>query len=554
VRASTKFQVGDLLVKAARHPKRAVLLPRDLIRLYRLRRHRRQLPAAEVEATIPGRLRRTELADEEAARLLLPRIAARDDRPLAIAGALDAEHLAAWGRCVAATSVLPHDAATLTTEVDPDIVVIDARSTMPTGPWAHLGNPAAVDRGIAAQSLIEAAKQRGRPTVFLRYPDAEVGLAPIARRCDLILDTPGCIGDRPWHPGIDLAIAGQVDPRVLAGETDCPAGDSVLWAGSTSSPTVSAWSTLSQWSHDTGHRISHPNPAMLAAPRQISALNAARVVVVDSPGRPGEVGAGPWSLLALACGRPLVGPADPDLGAILGVQPGTPEAHALGWFAVSVTDLRDGAAWQDSLQSAWEHGATPWPVRWDIWRALFARASAEVMWHRITRELHLTTNPEAVRQCCLVLTDTDVGLDVAGLARAIAGQSDRILEVAVDSVFADRLRHHLAIAQPTSAVPEVISLPVIAHPNSGRDQLMRTAQSASAPLLLEMDTRTFLEATESATGDAIIASQLAGPQCQVRLRSVDNRLDVTCYDRNALVHQGCGSTTSASIIHPGGAS
>ncbi|MFM9048584.1 MAG: hypothetical protein ACKOMX_00870, partial [Actinomycetota bacterium] len=89
---SAKYTVGSLLVEAARSPRRLVLLPRDLWRVWRLRRRARGTPGGAGST----RTRRDDALDTDAARLLVPRASARPDSAFAIVGALSEATAAAW--------------------------------------------------------------------------------------------------------------------------------------------------------------------------------------------------------------------------------------------------------------------------------------------------------------------------------------------------------------------------------------------------------------------------------------------------------------------------
>ena len=81
-RRSASYVVGNMLVRAAKDPRRLLALPRDLWRVWRLRKSRRTSPGSTATP-----IRTREVLDLDAARLLIPRIAAvSPGRGLSIAG------------------------------------------------------------------------------------------------------------------------------------------------------------------------------------------------------------------------------------------------------------------------------------------------------------------------------------------------------------------------------------------------------------------------------------------------------------------------------------
>ena len=129
------------------------LLPRDLWRVWRLRKARRTTGRSIAPGVQPR-----EILDRDATRLLLPRLSAVPaGRRLTIAGALSAATAREWGPYAAVSMALPQDGTALIEAIDPDIVVIDSAAALPGETWSHLGNPAAIDRLLAAGAMVDAA-------------------------------------------------------------------------------------------------------------------------------------------------------------------------------------------------------------------------------------------------------------------------------------------------------------------------------------------------------------------------------------------------------------
>lgn len=403
-RQSAAYVVGDLMVRAAKEPRRLLTLPRDLWRVWRMRRHRR--PAPRPTAASPARTR--EAVDRDATRLLVPRIASvPPGRGLSIAGALSHETVRAWSPYAAVSAALPHEAAALVEAIDPDIVVIDTSAALPGQAWSHLGDPAAVDRLLAAGALVDAAHALGRPVVLLRMtpPSHTAFLDGLAERCDLVVDGPGSSRRHPWHPGIDpldrvpAASAPSLLYAVREGRDD----------GDTRAIAAAAMRTT---------RIDPSLPEDVAWHR---ALSAATGVLVETT-RPGLMGAASPGLCALASGRRLFAPGDHDLADMLEAWPAAGDAllaHA------DLTALVAAASRGPDALSPGEHHAA--------FAAILLDASAPVQLTGLCQRLGLPARPRACWDIALV---ADADIDPA---RVIA-QAWRPREVITDSTIGDRAR------------------------------------------------------------------------------------------------------------------
>lgn len=415
---SAKYTVGSLLVEAARSPRRLLLLPRDLWRVWRLRRRGRgtSTPASG------QRSRRDELLDVDAARLLVPRASARPDAAFAIVGALSASTAAAWSPYVALTAALPHEAAETIHAVGADVVIIESAAALPGEDWAFLGDPAAADRQVAAQRLIDAARGEGIPVVLVRNtsPAHTAFLGALAARCDLVVDGPGSRRDNPWQPGIDPAAwasvaVGRDDRAVVVGpdplaDPRAPLSDRAL-AGA-----------LARALRSAGIDTVSPDPRMPVVAARRSAVSTAAFGIA-SPLRvaEGTVGAAPSSLGILASGRRLVGGRDGDLARLL------PRA---AWAQIVVDDNDDIVA---ALASA--RVALTDEERRSLLREIVVQASAPVALQDLARRLGLRGRPIACWDVALATSDPDVD--------AVLLQSWRPREVLVTHRISDRARDSL---------------------------------------------------------------------------------------------------------------
>ena len=398
---STSYVLGSMLVAAAKSPRRLLLLPRDVWRLWRLRRARRSVRAPVAP---PARAARTELLDYEAARLLLPRVSVRADRPFAIAGALSRATSNAWSPYAAVTRVTPHNAADLLRDIDPDVVILESASAGPGEDWSHLGSPAAVDREAAALELIEAARERGRPVVLLRNtsPAHTVFLADLARRCDLVLDGPGSRrSDHVWHVGTDLAAWRLASEGGTAAVALTPGASAHGLAPSGSGPAQrDLAAALERELRARGVDIVSPVPGHASRESARDAIAAARIGIAQ-PVSAGHsvVGADPRSLAILAAGLPLLTGPDEDLLRILG------DAAALAHVTAAPTRVADAVA--AALAGAGPHDVAA------LSRRLTLVDSVPVRLGWLARELQIPVRPESVWDVTALFRTLEVDLVLA---------------------------------------------------------------------------------------------------------------------------------------------
>lgn len=396
---SAAYVVGDLLVQAAKDPRRLITLPRDLWRTWRLRRSRRTAP----KATAPARTR--DVLDLDAARLLVPRIATvAPGRGLSLAGALGSATARGWAPYAAVSAALPHEAAALVEAIDPDVVIIDTSAALPGQGWSHLGDPAAVDRLLAAGALVDAAHALGRPAVLLRMtsPAHTAYLDSLARRCDLVVDGPGAARRSPWHPGVD-PLAGAALPLEPA-----------LLVAASPSPEVEAIASAAP----RGHRMDPTLPDVSAWTRALEASTGLLAQTVPA----GILGAGLDSVAALAAGRRVLAPGDDDLARMLAPWEG---ARGAVVTSTSTDHVADVARTGPTPLTADEHRAAL--------AAILLAASAPVQLTTLAERLGIASRPRACWDVAL-LADDDVDVDRVLL------QSWRPRELLVTQPLPDRAR------------------------------------------------------------------------------------------------------------------
>ncbi|NYE49685.1 hypothetical protein HDA32_004805 [Spinactinospora alkalitolerans] len=173
---STSLQVGRALTSAAKRPGRGLVrLPRDLYRLWRGDDPAGQAGARRRRTAEPVR---SYDAERQEARLLAGTAGPQDDR-LVVAGVLSPEARAAIDPYVRVVPLRPHDAQVVFDSIGIDAVLVSASAAAPGTPWAHTGDPAALDRTRALRWIVESAASRGIPSVLVRDAPAPPGLARI---------------------------------------------------------------------------------------------------------------------------------------------------------------------------------------------------------------------------------------------------------------------------------------------------------------------------------------------------------------------------------------
>ena len=466
VRSSTKFIIGDLLVQAAKHPRKLLLLPRDLIRLYRLRRHRRIAP--EEAPSAPNRAHRSELSDEHAARLLLPRVAAQSGALIALAGALEPVSQRMWTSAAAVTSVLPHDAAALMLDIDPDIAMIDSSAALPGGTWAHLGDTAATDRSIAALAMVTAARERGRPSVFFRTTSRThtAGLDWLADRCDLVVDGPGSGSPSTWHPGVDL-------------------GAWVYTPSASGNPSVAVLGSLPSGFHKAAIsenvplRYRNPTAPMVTALTQL--ISQATVAVLWSDNT--HASASHLAILgALARGARVVVRADSEQADVLhGLNPGA--------AVISATDV---SQLSQALDDAIRLGPLTLVEHWEILRTMFHAVTTPVTLDDLARRLGIGAQPMAVRHVALI---DDPSISTENLLAFLNNQDFLPRELITSRDLSDRAQDSL----------QRLSVSV----NSGPTDTPTSAQRTDCALVASVAPTSILGAHPFTLTDAVIGIEIS---------------------------------------------
>lgn len=545
VRSSTKFVIGNLLVQAAKHPRKLLALPRDLLRLYRLRKHRRSAPE-EVPAAL-SRAHRSELSDEHAARLLLPRVASQPRAALAIAGALTPVHHRMWSGCALVTSALPHDGAALVRDTDPDIVIIDTSAARPGGTWAHLGNPAATDRSIAALDMATAARERGRPSVLLRTTDRAhtSGLDWLGERCDLVVDGPGSDGPVTWHPGIDLQAwvsangSARVSTRVNPDSSPTQPRLAVL---------AGVPSRAADWAMSRGLQpgyLRESAPTWPALCRLIHGAAIAVQVCLPSPGS----GVDTALLGALANGARVVTTKTPQLMEILGEGPAkdavvyVPDTSA----SAGTRTIALEAALETALEEARQRGRLSPVEHWQVLRQLFSAVTAPVTLADLCRRLGLGADPGLVRGIALL---DDPAVEGDTFVEFVQSQVHAPRAVITSRELSDRARdifENLEIAILTTQANS-IDAPSAEDPRT--DELSSAAQLSDCALLAQVDAATLVSAHPHTLTDAVIGFEVSTGDA-IHLGSTVNpaQATVAIFSRQAAL-DGTPSTALA-IDHPG---
>ena len=400
---SASYVVGNLMVRAAKDPRRLLTLPRDLWRIWRLRGARRGAPPAR-----SGAIRTRDIVDLDAARLLIPRLAtAPAGRGLSIAGALGAATARGWSPYAAVSVALPHDGAALIEALDPDVVIIDTSASLPGEAWAHLGNPAAVDRLQAAAAMVDAAHALGRPAVLLRMtPPAHTAfLSGLAARCDLVVDGPGSTpAARRWHPGVDpLAPVGQAPAPGMLDLADWPAVSVQAPRSVTIDPSL---------------------PTDIGWMRALGSASGVLAAAVT----PGTLGAALTSVAALAAGRRVLAPGDDDLARMLSAWPTARDAVSI---TASLERLGALAAEGPPILTEDEHRA--------VIAAILLSAAAPVQLTGLADALGIASRPRSCWDVAL-MAEADVDID------RVLAQSWLPREIVTAQPLSDRARDALTEA------------------------------------------------------------------------------------------------------------
>jgi hypothetical protein len=262
---SSTMQFGRTIANAAKKPwPRGALLPRDLLKLWRMRGAPKSgaqnaasaLSSAQLNdlkgtggpflssLTVPGLLPHGDPGLALAGLAGGPAGGTTDE--LVITGALSALGCATLAPDAVVHPLLPHDADVVVEGTGADLVLIQASALLPGEPWAYATDPAGADRGRRLARMIVMARALGKPVVLVRdVPQALMpGLSWLAATCDAVLEGGlgvqlarfNPVGASPARPGSPL-YAGARDPReapAVRALLDALAGGTVELAGARS--------------------------------------------------------------------------------------------------------------------------------------------------------------------------------------------------------------------------------------------------------------------------------------------------------------------------------
>jgi hypothetical protein len=237
IERSATWEVGRLLVSAAKNPRRGARMPRQLYRLWQQRgasaragTNGSAAPAGPGARSRPGagsvpglppqpQLDTTEVpgwgaADGLLAAFTVPGAA----RPagagqLVIAGVLTSRSAATLEGDAVVHPLMPHDAVLMLERTAADLVLIEASALLAGGPWSYAADPAAADRGRLLAGLIGLARGLEKPVVLINdVPAAQLPeLGRLASRCDAVTDAGLGVQLARFNP-VDLSPDRPCDP------------------------------------------------------------------------------------------------------------------------------------------------------------------------------------------------------------------------------------------------------------------------------------------------------------------------------------------------------
>jgi hypothetical protein len=428
--ASTAMRVGKALVGAAKNPRTAARLPREAVRMWRLRGGRAGLAKARTSAGVGAGLPAT---GGEVERLAAWRGSSLEPRTqLGLLGVVRPETEATLRRHCDVVSAKPDDAMPLLERSQPDLVLVETAVSGPSSPWAYLGNPAASERERRLLGLVDAAQGLGSPVVLWRNTPVHetAALDDLARRCDLVVDSaPARSGGTAWSVGVSLADALDLG-------ADREARTSVVYAGGFDPrETQRRRSLLVEALEAAGGDLSirprrggaggggfpeslraHVGPGVTAT--GYSGVCRAAAVVVASPFVVPDsmLGLRDDDLLALASGARLVSGPNRDLAEL----PGLGSAVRVAREADVADVVRDAVA--DGPLSAAEHLA--------VLRTLVRSHTVSARLADLVRRLGLDVDVDHARRVA-VLVLPGSAVDTRQLVESVLRQSLRPAEVVV---------------------------------------------------------------------------------------------------------------------------
>jgi len=478
LRRSGTYRVGNLLVRAAREPRRTPAVTRELVGMARRRwraRGARQTPGLD-----PGR----------AARIVVPAGTTGPSTPRGTAtgpelldrttGALEAEAVTGPGPTVGGPTgapvvvrpirgssrmllahrtlrpvprvrpsvaavvtdvtamalepyvdlvvLHPHDAPDLVRRTDPDLVLVETAATGPGQPWAYLGHPGMATRHRALVDALDAARAAGRPVAL--WGDTSTAEAAALLTVPGLVDVRLGVGNPvvdsqphvPWDRGVPwhlFAPVGLVDPAAPAAPAG-RAGRVHLLDWDLRTPWSARAATLAALADAGPVRVLVPAERVLEPgdlPAELRGVGVERV--------PWAGTAAAYRSTAIALASPFTGGGPPSMSlleqlacgvrVVSGPRGGVPDG--LADLVTWVGPLPGGRVLADALAL----GALTPDEQLDQARAVFAAHATPVRLAELTARLGVAADPLVGRRVH-VLADAPDGLVDASLVDDVLAQ------------------------------------------------------------------------------------------------------------------------------------
>ena len=157
---SATWRVGDVVVGAARSPKRALQALPQLIKIWRSRRNTNR--ARDATALI-GVINGEQILGNHV-------IYGLENSPLIglVGSSENREHLA---QAYAVVCLHPHDLIARLESARPAMLLITSDAANPNEPWCYLGSPNGLEKERALLGVIERARGLGIPSVFVKFDE-----------------------------------------------------------------------------------------------------------------------------------------------------------------------------------------------------------------------------------------------------------------------------------------------------------------------------------------------------------------------------------------------
>ena len=467
---SAQMRLGRAMVDAAKNPRTAVRLPREAVRMWRVRGGRAGLAQARAKSEAAAE------SDEVKVEVDVDRLMAWRSVDLAprtgmsVLGVIQPDTLSVLSSAAVVERAKPDDLLELFHRSDPDIVLIETAVSEPSSPWAYLGNAAASEREARLLGVLDAAQATERPVVLWRNTPVHetAALGDLAGRCDLVVDSaPARSGGTTWSVGVSLA-------QSVALGADASARTALLYAGGldqrdSARRRATLLEALVAGAGRTVVRPRSSGPAADGMPTGItvglrlrrgeySAACGDAAVVLASPFVVPDsmLGLRDDDLVALAAGARLVSGPNRDLAALEGLGDAVVVA-AEGDVARAVRDALDAGP-----LTAEEH--------LHVLRTIFVEHSVPARLAQLTRRLALGVDVEHERRVAL-LVDPGTVVDTASLVEAVLAQRHRPCELVL-------ARGDLAEPRALDELSSVgVSVRVVSSLDPTRADLARAADS-----------------------------------------------------------------------------